>query len=56
MDKGPTEVAGLLFGRLLERAPELREPLLALRERLHAADAPEEALKARRRSQPSPHS
>ncbi|KAK9830935.1 hypothetical protein WJX81_007880 [Elliptochloris bilobata] len=44
-DDGPQEVAGLLFGRLVERAPLLREPLLALRERLHAAAAPEEALK-----------
>ena len=46
-EEGPQEVAGLLFGRLIERAPELRTPLLELRDRLHAAAAPEEELKAR---------
>ena len=46
-EEGPQEVAGLLFGRLIERAPALRAPLLALRDRLHAAAAPEEELKAR---------
>lgn len=46
-DEGPQEVAGLLFGRLVERAPALRAPLLELRDRLHAAAAPEEELKAR---------
>lgn len=46
-EEGPQEVAGLLFGRLIERAPALRAPLLELRDRLHAAAAPEEELKAR---------
>ncbi len=46
------EAAGLLFGRLAERAPGLREPLRALRARLQAAAAPEEALKVRARCAP----